>query len=130
MQILHGTALSFLAKRPLKDFVHHNTLHAFSNTLPFHQALKQANTSYGFKGYLSIDEYKSLYKEGKIKSEILQQVLKITSVKKEAVALGCKNPRFLPQYKQNLSKVGSFRAHWKVDYHTNLGIKGIPSIFI
>ena len=126
-EILHEIRHFLPSQAPLKDFVHHNTLHAFQH-LPFHQALKQANTQFGFKGYLSIDEYKSLYKEGKIKSEILQQVLQNHFGEKEAVHWAVKILDS-PAIQQTYPKVGSFRAHWKVDYHTNLDKSIHPFLF-
>jgi hypothetical protein len=73
-EILHELKHFLPAQAPLKDFVHHNTLHAFQN-LPFHQALKQAKIQFGFKGYLSLESYRELYRKGKIKGIILKKVM-------------------------------------------------------
>lgn len=126
-EILHEIRHYLPSQAPLKDFVHHNTLHAFQH-LPFHQALKQANTQFGFKCYLSIEEYKSLYLAGKIRSEILQQVLENHFGEKEAVHWAVKILDS-PVIQQTYPKVGSFRAHWKVDYHTNLDKSTHPFLF-
>jgi len=126
-EILHEIRHYLPSQAPLKDFVHHNTLHAFQH-LPFHQALKQANTQFGYKGYLSIDEYKNLYQEGKIKSEILQQVLQSHFGEKDAVHWAVKILE-APAIQHTYSKVGSFRAHWKVDYHINLDKSIHPFLF-
>jgi uncharacterized protein YbcC (UPF0753/DUF2309 family) len=126
-EILYELRHFLPSQAPLKDFVHHNTLHAFQN-FPFHQALKQANTQFGYKGYLSIDEYKSLYKSGKIRGEILQKVLQNHFGEKYADLWAVK---MLDASETRLSypKVGSFRAHWKVDYHLNLDKSIHPFLF-
>jgi len=52
------------SQAPLKDFIHHNTLHAFQH-LPFFQALKQAEEQFGYQGYLTLKDYQTLFKEKK-----------------------------------------------------------------
>ena len=54
----------------LKDFIHHNTLHAYQD-LPFHQALWTASSLHGSATYLSLIEFRRLHKEGRISEEIL-----------------------------------------------------------
>jgi uncharacterized protein YbcC (UPF0753/DUF2309 family) len=58
----------------LKDFIHHNTLHAFQDQ-HFHDACRQASLWFGAKTYLSFDEYRKLYAEDKISSFTLKKVL-------------------------------------------------------
>lgn len=61
----------------LKDFIHHNTLHGFQH-LPFHEAMKEACNHFGYSTYLSIDEFRSLYEQGRISH---QSILKIVESK-------------------------------------------------
>lgn len=61
-------------QNPLKDFVHHNTLNSFQD-LPFHEALETASTYFGYKTYLHLKEYRTLYAEGKISSAVLEKIL-------------------------------------------------------
>jgi hypothetical protein len=126
-EIMHELRHYLPSQAPLKDFVHHNTLHAFQH-LPFHQALKQANIQFGYTGYLSIDEYKSLYQSGKIKGEILQRMLSNHFGAEEAVHRAVKILD-APEIDNSYPKVGSFRAHWKVDYHINLDKVIHPFLF-
>lgn len=58
----------------LKDFVHHNTLHAFQ-TSKFHDALWKASSIFGYKTYLSLDEFRSLYHSGKINPHVFEKVI-------------------------------------------------------
>ncbi len=115
------------SQAPLKDFVHHNTLHAFQH-MPFHQALKQASVQFGYKGYLSLEQYRSLYRQQKIKGEILRHVL--VEHFGDAVADHWA-VKMLDQSVQSAaaSRVGSFRAHWKSDYHYNLDKVVHPFLF-
>ena len=72
--VLHQLKHYLPAQAPLKDFIHHNTLHAFQH-LDFFEACRLANSSFGYKTSLSLREYKHLFAEGKIK----ENVLRITS---------------------------------------------------
>lgn len=59
---------------PIKDFVHHNTLHGYQH-LHFKDALKAAREVTGASGYLPIEEFRTLYEQGRISSNELNQVL-------------------------------------------------------
>lgn len=125
-EILHELRHFLPAQAPLKDFVHHNTLHAFQH-LPFFQALKQANSQFGYQGFLSLEEYRQLYREGKIKGNIIKKVLEehfgnsandwLVKLLDES-AESFKDP-----------KIGKFRAHWRSDYHFNLNKVTHPFLF-
>lgn len=126
-EILHELKHFLPAQAPLKDFVHHNTLHAFQH-MPFHQALKQAGSQFGYKGYLSLEEYRALYRAGKINGEILQDLLIDHFGVKESTHWIVKllDQKSAPEIS---SKVGSFRAHWRSEYHFNLDKITHPFLF-
>ena len=126
-EILHELKHFLPAQAPLKDFVHHNTLHAFQH-MPFHQALKQAGSQFGYKGYLSLEEYRALYRAGKINGEILQDILIDHFGLKESTHWIVKllDQKSAPEIS---SKVGSFRGHWRSEYHFNLDKITHPFLF-
>ncbi len=62
------------SQAPLKDFIHHNPLHSFQDR-PFFEALRQAQNVFGYKGTLSLEEYRSLYRKGRIKEKALVRAL-------------------------------------------------------
>ncbi|WP_111669674.1 YbcC family protein [Algoriphagus litoralis] len=115
------------AQAPLKDFVHHNTLHAFQH-LPFFQALKQSKNQMGYRGFLPLETYRELYREGKIKGNILKNVLEDHFGEIDSIHWIVK---LLDQtYEENsVPKVGQLRAHWKSDYHFNLDKVVHPFLF-
>ena len=59
---------------PIKDFVHHNTLHGYQH-LEFSQALKVAYATSGNYGYLSADQFRQFYASGRISDEDLLAIL-------------------------------------------------------
>jgi len=62
------------AQAPIKDFVHHNTLHGYQH-LDFPQALIESEEITGAKGYLSHDKFRELFSQGRINLDNLSDVL-------------------------------------------------------
>lgn len=59
---------------PIKNFVHHNTLHGFQH-LPFDEALSAARQVTGNYGYLPAESFRALYKKGRINRDDLCTIL-------------------------------------------------------
>lgn len=55
---------------PIKDFIHHNTLHAVQDR-PFHEGVAVAAQVYGAKSYLPLADYLQRYQEGRINERAL-----------------------------------------------------------
>lgn len=51
---------------PLKDFIHHNTLHAIQH-LPFHEGVTIAAKIFGARSYLPLEDYQQLHRRGRVK---------------------------------------------------------------
>jgi len=51
---------------PIKDFIHHNTLHAVQH-YPFHKGVAVAAKVFGARSYLPAADYQALYRQGRIK---------------------------------------------------------------
>lgn len=60
---------------PLKDFVHHNSLHAFQS-MKFYDAIFKASKIFGYKATFSLAEYRNLYQIGRIRKDILERVIR------------------------------------------------------
>jgi uncharacterized protein len=73
--VLHTLKHYLPSQGPLKDFVHHNTLHAFQD-MPFYDAIFKASKIFGYKVTFSLAEYRNLYKIGRIHTAILERVIR------------------------------------------------------
>lgn len=113
------------AQAPLKDFIHHNTLHAFQD-LKFHNAMQQASEMFGFKVYLQLEEYRALYKQSRISDDAIR-----TAIKSKQLDEGLWTNNLLNKnYNTNLhARVGKLRALWGDAYKINLDKFTHPTIF-
>ena len=114
------------AQAPLKDFVHHNTLHAFQKE-SFFDGLNKAHEIFGYKVFLTIDEYRQLYKEGKINDAILDRVL-ISKTAEESLTWRDRliNKKYTDQ---PIGRIGALRANWKSFYRIDLDSLVHPILF-
>ena len=58
------------AQGPIKDFIHHNTLHAVQHH-PFHVGVALAAKMFGARSYLPLDDYQDLYRQGRITNDAI-----------------------------------------------------------
>jgi uncharacterized protein YbcC (UPF0753/DUF2309 family) len=116
--VLHDLKHYLPAQAPLKDFIHHNTLHAFQQER-FHEALARASRIFGYKVYLSVNEYRRLFHEGRINAAVMDRVI---ADHHGIDGLAAWRHRLLEKPYDNaiVPRIGSLRAHWKRDRRIDL----------
>jgi uncharacterized protein len=126
-EVIHELKHYLPAQAPLKDFVHHNTLHAFQH-LKFYDAIRNASKDFGYKVSLSLEEYRSLYASQRINPLILERII---SEKKSGKLLEeWKTKALYDKYDEsNEAKIGQLRANWKNIYHIDLDLLVHPVLF-
>jgi hypothetical protein len=115
------------SQSPLKDFIHHNTLHAFQG-MPFHQSLDTAAATFGYRTRLSLSSYRNEYHIGSISLERLVQIALETDPKPgETQWLHWLLDQ---QWDEDYSpSVGRVRAMMKEHYHLNPDKEVHPLLF-
>lgn len=115
------------AQAPLKDFIHHNTLHAFQY-LPFKDGIRKASRRFGYRVLLPLKEYRQAYHSGRINHEILirtvheQKGLEHVSAWLERMI----NKNFeIPE----MPRIGRLRGLWKSNYKIDLDSLVHPLLF-
>ncbi|MFZ1692992.1 MAG: DUF2309 domain-containing protein [Flavobacteriales bacterium] len=116
--VVHELKHYLPAQAPLKDFIHHNTLHAFQHK-PFHEALAKASCIFGYKVYFTVKEYRKLFHEGRIKPAVLDRVIADHHGIEELHAWKQKLLE-KPYNHSSVPRIGSLRAHWKRDRRIDL----------
>ncbi len=72
--VIHELKHFLPAQQALKDFIHHNSLHAFQH-MKFYDAIFKASKIFGFQVHLQLPEYRAMYKTGRIREDVLQMVI-------------------------------------------------------
>jgi uncharacterized protein len=112
---------------PLKDFIHHNTLHAFQS-LRFDEALIRASRIFGYRTSMSLTKFRTLHSQQIIRDEILERV--VVENKGTEDAAGWRRKLLSKEYSQTESaRIGALRANWKKRYHIDMDSLVHPALF-
>ncbi|MFD0989113.1 YbcC family protein [Mariniflexile jejuense] len=116
--VLHDLKHYLPAQNPLKDFVHHNTLHAFQQK-HFFEALHEASEIFGYKTYLSLSDFRNRFLKNEISESVLDYV--INKRKKGNEFQLWKTNLLKKEYDEQLTcRIGYLRSFWKNEYAINL----------
>ncbi|MCU7905809.1 MAG: DUF2309 domain-containing protein [Candidatus Thiodiazotropha sp. (ex Epidulcina cf. delphinae)] len=106
---------------PIKDFVHHNTLHGYQH-LPFADALAVARRLTGARGYLPLEKYQALHRLGRITTtDLVAGIDENAALEAEAVltetAAGALRRReiYLAALTMPLQPVSGCRLNWQIE---------------
>jgi uncharacterized protein len=124
---LHELKHFLPAQQALKDFIHHNSLHAFQH-MKFYDAIFKASRIFGFQVHLQLKEYRQLFQSGRIRNDILE---KIITRKKGHDAVAEWKQRLLEKDYDTVihPRIGQLRKHWKNYYHIDLDNQVHPLLF-
>ncbi len=125
--VLHELKHYLPSQTPLKDFIHHNALHAFQQ-MKFYDAIFKASKIFGYQVTLQLTEFRELHKIGRINNEVLERII----ADKKGIGL-------VKQWKENLltkeydthnsARIGLLRANWKDHYRIDLDNLVQPLLF-
>ena len=124
-RVLHELKHFLPSQQALKDFIHHNSLHAFQH-MKFYDAIFKASRIFGFQVHLQLSEYREMYKTGRIREDILDMVI----AKKNHDVQAWKQKLLEGDYDTiNHSRIGQLRKYWKELYRLDLDNKVHPLLF-
>lgn len=125
--VLHELKHYLPSQQALRDFIHHNSLHAFQH-MKFYKGIFKASKIFGFQVHLQLAEYREMYKTGRIREDILEMI--ITRKKgKSAAGTWKENLISKPYDTINHPRIGQLRNYWKEVYQVDLDNKVHPLLF-
>jgi hypothetical protein len=125
--VLHELKHFLPSQQALKDFIHHNSLHAFQH-MKFYDAIFKASKIFGFQVHLQLPEYRQMYETGRIRKDVLDMVI---ANKKGKEAVNDWKDKLISSeyYTVNHPRIGRLRSHWKTVYKPILITKFIHCCF-
>jgi uncharacterized protein len=125
--VLHALKHHLPTQTPLKDFIHHNTLHGFQD-MKFFEAIFKASKIFGYQVTYSVHEYRKLFAIGRIRREILEMVI---TKQKGASTLSYWLERVMHKHYESERdfRIGQLRANWKSCYHFDIENATQPLLF-
>lgn len=125
--VLHDLKHYLPSQTPLKDFIHHNSLHAFQH-LDFYKAIFTAAEIFGIMPTLSLGDFRKMYHQGRIAPGVLNRV--IIARKGHASVEEWSRKVLETSYQAPYHpRIGRLRAHWKSDFQINLDDLVHPLLF-
>jgi uncharacterized protein len=126
-RVVHELKHYLPAQAPLKDFIHHNTLHAFQN-LKFEEGTQQAATVFGYKVTLSLQEFRGLYQKERISPQVLEKVI-VERKGKDAYEEWTQKVLRQPYSTESDPRIGAVRDNWKTIYNLDMDSLVHPFLF-
>ncbi len=126
-KLIHDLKHYLPAQAPLKDFIHHNTLHAFQ-ALKFFDAIHHASSIFAYTVSLGLKEYRAYFDSHKIDERILDRVI-IDRKGAENLKDWKQKVLYFEYRKDELPRIGTLRAFWKKNYKIDLDSLVQPTLF-
>lgn len=125
--VLHKLRHFLPSQTPLKDFIHHNSLHAFQDK-KFYDAIFKSSKIFGHQATMPLSDFRKLFEIGRIRPEILQKAVE-DRVENSDVT-DWKNKLIYKEYNDHIEqRIGIFRANWKQEYQIDLDNLVQPFLF-
>lgn len=125
--VLHELKHYLPSQTPLKDFIHHNSLHAFQHH-DFFEGIFKASSIFGFKVTLSLNEFRKLHKLGRIRTEILTKTI-LDKFGEADFSTWLDNVLNKSYDFNTVPKIGQFRKNWQRFYPFDLDNAVQPLLF-
>src|SRR6185295_6384825 len=125
-EVVHELKHYLPAQSPLKDFIHHNTLHAFQKSR-FHKGIRSASEMFGYKVSLSLAEFRAFYQSGRIREDILERI--ISERHGDQGLKEWKEKVLSKELDRPMPRIGVLRSNWKKEYQMDLDSLVHPILF-
>ncbi|MEO8173786.1 MAG: putative inorganic carbon transporter subunit DabA, partial [Sediminibacterium sp.] len=127
VHVLHELKHYLPSQTPLRDFIHHNSLHAFQK-LKFYEGIFKASKIFGYQVTLQLTEYRELYRNGRIREDVLES--RIIERKGASQLAAWKEKLLSTEYDTcNTPRIGSVRSGWKKNYQIDIDSLVEPLLF-
>jgi uncharacterized protein len=125
--VLHQLTHYLPTQTPLKDFIHHNSLHAFQYK-KFYDAIFTSSKIFGHQATLPLTDFRKLFKIGRINNAILDRT--IAELKGKENITEWKENTINKNYDEHIGqRIGLLRANWKQTYQLDLDNLVQPLLF-
>jgi uncharacterized protein YbcC (UPF0753/DUF2309 family) len=125
--LLHTLKHYLPTQGPLKDFVHHNTLHAFQD-MKFYDAIHKASAIFGYQTTLTLTEYRDLYAIRRITPKTLTRVIRQRKGSKDFDEWHTR--ALYKEYDWTLEpRIGRLRDEWRQRYFIDMDNAVQPLLF-
>ena len=129
--VLHELRHYLPTQTPLKDFIHHNSMHALQDHR-FYEAIFKAAKVFGYQVTLQLKEFRQLYENGRIRKDILEKIIidRKGKEKENGKVAHWMDNVLNKEYETSVTpRIGSLRSHWKKHYHIDLDNMVQPLLF-